>query len=154
MPAPATQREIGPHEDIAAYLELAWPAHLPWTHFPAGERHDKVERRRADGSTYWFSPTGARLKRMGLHPGWLDFQFLLPNAQFATAEVKRPDGGAFSDEQKKHRAACKALGVVVATWVGVEDCERSITLWLGAFGLAPLCSVANYRIETHKGPLI
>lgn len=141
MRAPATQalKEIGPHEAIAAYLELAWPAHLPWTHFPAGEnRGDHVERvDRRTGQTYRYSPAGARLKRMGLKPGWHDFQFVLPNGQFACAEVKRLHGGALSLEQIDHRAKCQALGVAMAIWKSPEDAERTITRWLAAFGLQP-----------------
>lgn len=135
-------KEIGPHEAIAAYLELAWPKNLPWTHFPAGEKREHVERTRRDGTTYRYSPAGARLKRMGLHAGWFDFQFLLPNAQFACAEVKRHKG-VFSDEQIEHRRKCIALGVAVACWETPEDAEITITRWLGAFGLRPLCTLVR-----------
>jgi hypothetical protein len=138
-------KEVDAHQAIAAYLELAWPAHLPWTHFPAGEKRDSVERTRRDGSTYRFSPAGARLKRMGLHPGWFDFQFILPNAQFATAEVKRSVGGAFSDDQIEHRRRCIALGVAVATWETPEDAEVTITRWLAAFGLKPRATLGVVR---------
>jgi hypothetical protein len=142
---PATHRadrEIGPHEAIASYLDLAWPEHLPWTHFPAGELRDRVERKRADGSTYTFSPAGARLKRMGLKPGWHDFQFVLPNGQFACAEVKRI-GGEYSDPQTKHRRKLVALKVAVAVWQTPEDAERTITIWLAAFGLKPRATLVT-----------
>lgn len=139
IPAMPAEKEIGPHQAIAAYLELAWPEHLPWTHFPAGEnRGDHVERTdRRTGKTYRYSPAGARLKRMGLHPGWWDFQFILPNAQFACAEVKRPVGFKFSDEQLAHREKLLALKVATATWRSPEDAQVTITRWLGAFGLKP-----------------
>lgn len=137
-PATPTIKEIGPHEAIAAYLDLAWPEHLPWTHFPAGEERVSYERvNRQTGETYRFSPAGQRLKRMGLKPGWYDFQFILPNAQFATAEVKRLIGGQLSEEQIAHRAQLLALGVAVAEWRSPEDAEKTITRWLAAFGLKP-----------------
>ena len=41
------------------YLEAALPKSIPFTHFPAGEVRDKR--------------TGAKLKHMGLKPGWSDF---------------------------------------------------------------------------------
>lgn len=149
---PATHdpaKEIGPHEAIADFLEVAWPEHLPWTHFPAGEnRGDKVQRTDSrTGRTYWYSPSGARLKRMGLHPGWHDFQFVLPNGQFASAEVKGP-GGDFTDDQKEHARKLRALGVVVGLWRSIEDCERDITRWLGAFGLKPRASTITNRGRT------
>lgn len=140
MRAPATPapKEIGPHKAIAAYLELAWPQHLPWTHFPAGEMRDRIERTdRRTGKTYTFSPAGNRLKLMGLHPGWFDFQFILPNAQFACAEVKRAKDGEFSIAQIDHREKCIALKVAVAVWESPEDAERTITRWLALFGLEP-----------------
>lgn len=143
---PATHRadlEIGPHEAIAAYLERAWPEHLPWTHFPAGEARDSVERTDPrTGRKYRYSPAGARLKRMGLHPGWLDFQFVLPNGQFASAEVKGAKGD-FSEEQKKHRRKLVALKVAVATWRTPEDAEATITRWLAHFGLKPRATLVQ-----------
>jgi hypothetical protein len=158
MAGPATQRlrEIDPHEEVAGYLDAAWPEHLPWTHFPAGERRgDEIERSREDGTTYFFSPSGARLKRMGLKPGWLDFQFILPNGQFATAEMKRPDG-RWSDDQKEHRRKLRALKIVVGEWFAAEDCERDITRWLAAFGLQPRCTLTVHRSQRdiERGPLL
>lgn len=150
-PAPATtnapQREIGKDglcEQIAAFLAAAWPEHLPWTHFPAGEERPSVERIGRDGKPYRYSPTGARLKRMGLKPGWLDFQFILPNAQFASAEVK-VGSGAPSPDQRAHAAKLKALKCAVSTWWSLEDCEASITRWLAVFGLTPRITLEQWR---------
>lgn len=137
-PATPAIKEIGPHEAIASYLELAWPVHLPWTHFPAGEERVSYERvNRKTGETYRYSPAGQRLKRMGLKTGWFDFQFVLPNGQFASAEVKRPKGGKLSDEQIDHRAKLLAIGVALAEWRSPEDAEKTVTRWLDAFGLKP-----------------
>lgn len=72
--------------NIAAWLELALrDTGVAWTHFPAGEkRHPKV---------------GAKLKKMGLFPGWPDYQFLIPirngcqiTARFVGIEIKKQDG--------------------------------------------------------------
>lgn len=137
-PATPPVKEIGPHEAIAAYLELAWPEDLCWTHFPAGEERVAYERvNKKTGETYRYSPAGARLKRMGLKAGWLDFQFVLPNGQFASAEVKRPRGGTLSDEQIAHRAKLQALGVALAVWRSPEEAEETVIRWLAAFGRKP-----------------
>ena len=44
---------------VTDYLACALPVDVPYTHFPAGE--------------YRTAATGARLKRMGLKPGWPDY---------------------------------------------------------------------------------
>jgi hypothetical protein len=126
------------HKAIAAYLDLAWPLHLPFTHFPAGEnRGDHVERvDRRTGRTYRFSPAGKKLKDMGLRPGWWDFQGVLPNGQFWMAEVK-DEGETLSDAQAQHLELCKPLGVAWAIWRSPEDAERTAIRWLAAFGLKP-----------------
>lgn len=142
---PHRDREIDRHEEIASYLDAAWPKHLPWTHFPAGEtRGDHVKRKRPDGSTYLFSPSGARLKRMGLKLGWLEFQFILPNGQFATAEVKRPEG-SLSQAQVDHRNRCLALKCAYARWETPEDAAETITRWLAAWQLKPRCTLGEWR---------
>jgi hypothetical protein len=134
------------HEAIAAYLDLAWPEHLPWTHFPAGEnRGDHVTRKdRRTGKTYRYSPAGARLKRMGLKAGWWDFQFILPNAQFAMAEVK-DDDGTLSDDQSAHLEKCQALKVAYAIWRTPEEAEQTVVRWLAAFGLQPRARLVSQR---------
>jgi hypothetical protein len=102
------------------FLRLAWPESLPYTHFPAGEARD--ER------------TGGKLKRMGLKPGWPDFQFILPNGQAAFIELKTPSG-VLSDEQIKVREKLIALRCGYATARDIEDVEKILTRWLGAFGM-------------------
>jgi hypothetical protein len=56
-----------------------------WTHFPAGE--------------YRTPATAGRLKRMGVQPGWPDFQFFHINGPVAFLELKRA-GSRASDPQK------------------------------------------------------
>jgi hypothetical protein len=77
-----------------------------WTHFPAGERRDDV--------------TGARLKRMGLMPGWPDF-ILIPPATPTICqrphflELKRP-GGKLTEHQSGF-----------ALWCKLNDCPHAVT---------------------------
>lgn len=54
--------ELQLHFAVADYLRRVMPPGIPWSHFPAGERRD--------------AKTGAKLKRMGLNPGWPDFIIL------------------------------------------------------------------------------
>jgi hypothetical protein len=56
-----------------------------WTHFPAGE--------------YRTPATAGRLKRMGVHPGWPDFQFFHIAGPVAFLELKRK-GERPTDAQK------------------------------------------------------
>lgn len=134
------------HVAIADYLELAWPLHLPWTHFPAGEnRGDHIERvNRKTGRTYRYSPTGAKLKRMGLKPGWFDFQGVLPNGQFWHAEVK-DEGETLTQAQQDHLDLCKPLGVAWAIWETQEQAEATAIRWLAAFGLKPRARLIQVR---------
>jgi hypothetical protein len=65
-----------------------------WTHVPMGERRHIA--------------TAKRLKRMGVRPGWPDFQFAGPNAKMAFVELKRK-GKKASEAQEtiaEHLVAC------------------------------------------------
>jgi|GEM_PF-2066550 len=126
MGRPATRKprirtkEVTLHMSVAAFLRHAWPEHLLWTHFPAGERRD--------------ARTGAKLKAMGLHPGWGDFIFVLPNGQFAEWELKVV-GGELSPVQIAHRDRLLALGCGHAVIRSLDEAEAVGTRWLGKFGL-------------------
>lgn len=119
---------------VAEFLEHAWPADLRWTHFPAGEnRGDKIQRTdRRTGKTYWFSPAGAKLKRMGLKPGWGDFQLLLPRGHIGFIELKTEDGDLTPD-QEDFRDVCRANGHGWALCRSVDDVERVCARWLAVF---------------------
>jgi hypothetical protein len=64
-----------------------------WSHFPAGEArpHEVIRGERV-------SLTGARLQRMGLNPGFPDFQFFHLQGRCCFLELKR-QGGDLSEEQ-------------------------------------------------------
>lgn len=107
---------------VAAFLRHAWPAHLPHSHFPAGERRD--------------AKTGAKLKAMGLAAGWPDFILIMPNGQAAFLELKR-SGGALSPEQTAFRDRVQALGCGYAVATTFEQAEAHLTRWLALYGLEP-----------------
>lgn len=127
MRAPATRRpkaarrsETSLQMEVEAFLRVAWPAHLPYTHFPAGELRD--ER------------TGGKLKRMGLKTGWPDFQFIMPNGQAAFIELKVDDND-LSDEQIAVRAKLCALRCGYAVCRSLDEVEAVLARWLSKFGL-------------------
>jgi hypothetical protein len=70
-----------------------------WTHYPAGELRDDA--------------TGAKLKRMGMKPGWPDFILLSPEGVFHGLELKR-EGQALNDNQEAFHARARVRGWKVA----------------------------------------
>lgn len=122
--------EIGLHMSVAAFIRVAWPEQLPWTHFPAGEKRD--------------ARTGAKLKAMGLAAGWPDFLFVLPNGLLATIELKKP-GGRTSEAQDDFAEKAQACGCGVAVCYSVEDVQAVLTRWLELFGL---------KLRAKTGPLL
>ncbi len=116
------------HMSVAGYLARAWPADLPFTHFPAGELRDKA--------------TAGKLKGMGLKPGWPDFIFVLPNAQLACIELKAP-GGVSSQAQEDLEDAFRKLGVGYATCRTMEEVEAVLIRWLAAFNRTPAATLVR-----------
>lgn len=107
------------HMSVEAFLRRAWPDDLPYTHFPAGELRD--------------ARTAGKLKAMGLKPGWPDFQFILPNGQFAGLELKAK-AGILTEEQMAVRDRMLALRCGYATARSVDEVEAILAGWLQLFG--------------------
>jgi hypothetical protein len=75
-----------------------------WTHLPMGEeRPSKIIKDKR------VSFAAARLKRMGLNPGWPDLILLSPTALAHFLELKRR-GGRPDKEQEDFAAYCRAHG--------------------------------------------
>lgn len=129
------------HIAVEAFLRVAWPPHLPYTHFPAGEMRDRKTATNRDGSPVLdrkgkpktYSPAAAKLKAMGLKPGWPDFQFILPNGQAAFIELKT-GRSELSDDQVELRRKLVALKCGYATARSVDEVEATLSKWLGLFG--------------------
>jgi hypothetical protein len=86
---------------IRRWINPGWRA----THLPFGEKRDHAFNK--NGKRY--SPTGNRLKRMGVTPGWPDWIFVGLNQRVCFIELKRRRGGRLSDEQSdiaQHLQAC------------------------------------------------
>ncbi|MBO4221995.1 hypothetical protein [Bradyrhizobium neotropicale] len=86
---------------IRATIAPGWRA----THLPLGEVRDhainKYGRR--------YSPSGTRLKRMGVTPGWPDWMFVGLNRRVCFIELKRARKGRLSVAQSdiaQHLKAC------------------------------------------------
>lgn len=118
------------HMSAAAFIRRAWPEHLPWTHFPAGELRDKA--------------TAGKLKGMGLMPGWPDFIFIMPNGQFAALELKAR-AGVLSEAQITVRAQLLACGCGYAVARSMEEVEATLSRWAGAYGLALRATLVTRR---------
>lgn len=146
--------EVALTKQVESFLQIAWPAHLPYTHFPAGEKRDTVTKVRK-GKTVTFSPAGARLKAMGLKRGWPDFQFILPNGQAAFVELKTASG-ELSDDQITVRAMLIESGCGYQVCRSVEQVEDTLSRWLAKFGLmlrAHFTAGGTVRITRPDAPL-
>ena len=108
--------EFASHVFIADTLRQCCSKEWEWTHFPAGEKRNIV--------------TAARLKRMGLRPGWLDFQFAGPNRQMLFLELKRR-GSKPSDAQEHLIAHLLKCGFDVQ----ITDNVREAIAWLKGYGI-------------------
>ncbi|WP_371398544.1 VRR-NUC domain-containing protein [Algimonas porphyrae] len=92
---------------------------IPWTHFPAGENR-KLH-------------VGSKLKRMGLKPGWPDFQIMMPGGRVLFIELKAGTG-SLSKLQKQVHAELIAMGAPVSVCASLE----AVLIVLKAEGLMDL----------------
>lgn len=127
------------HFAVADFLRLAWPLDLPWYHPPlGGNRGDHITRTdRRTGQTYTFSPSGARLKRMGSRAGVPDLVFQLPKGRVGYIELKIDNPGnlsELSDEQATFRREVIAAGAGYAVCWSVEEVEATLVGWLAIYG--------------------
>ena len=83
--APPPAKEFELHCVFADTLKVSMMPGWRYTHLPFGEKRDP--------------PTAARLKRMGVTPGWPDFIFVGPYRAVFWLELKRK-GGTLSDAQR------------------------------------------------------
>ncbi len=79
----------------ADFLVWALPDDIIFTHIPMGEKRNKG--------------TAGKLKRMGVNPGWPDFEILIPDGVTLRIEMKG-EKGSLSEPQKMFHARAAALG--------------------------------------------
>lgn len=127
------------HFAVADFLRLTWPLDLPWWHVPnGGNRGDHIERvDRRSGRTYRFSPSGAKLKRMGATPGVPDLCFQLPKGRIGYIELKINNPGnlnELSDEQAEFRRLAIDAGAGFEVCWSVDEVAETLTRWLALYG--------------------
>jgi hypothetical protein len=96
LPSP---KELTLHFSVKKELDRFARCEWEWTHYPAGELRDDA--------------TGAKLKRMGMKPGWPDFILLSPEGVFHGLELKR-EGEGLNDNQEAFHARARARGWNIA----------------------------------------
>jgi hypothetical protein len=132
---------------VSEYLHLV-PALSCLYHVPNGEsRGEKVRRvDRRTGEEYWFSPVGAKLKRMGVKEGVSDLALDWPMPRDpgdpgpdgsgwyhgAKIELKRVGGEKPTGPQADYLREMEARGYFVAVCYGAEEVWRALQdyLWL------------------------
>jgi hypothetical protein len=103
--APPPALEFSSHVLLADICRRWLMPDWRFTHLPLGEHRE--HRIGHNGRRY--SPTGNRLKRMGVSRGWPDFMFAGPPARMIWVELKRRKTGRLSEDQEDitdHLRAC------------------------------------------------
>ena len=105
---------------VADYLRWHAKPDWRWSHFPSGEKRSVA--------------TGARLKRMGVQPGWPDFLLLspAPGRLLHCLELKRRGKGRLSDEQVEFQRWCAEQGYPHY----VSSSFNEVVSWLVLIGAA------------------
>jgi hypothetical protein len=111
-------KEFALHCVLADLLKRWCSKQWRYTHLPMGEYRDKI--------------TAARLKRMGVTPGWPDFLFVGPG-QVVFLELKRQRSGRMSDEQTALMEHLCASGCEYL----VSDNIKAAVAILATFGILP-----------------
>src|SRR4029077_148613 len=93
---------------LRRWINPAWR----YTHLPMGEHRTKE--------------TAARLKRMGVTPGWPDFIFVGPGAFVFWLELKRARTGRLSDEQLAVRAHLMRCGFAYLVTSSVDEAVSTL----------------------------
>lgn len=111
-PPPAA--EFATHCALADALRVGLAPGWLWTHFPAGELRDKS--------------AAARLKRMGLKPGFPDFLLIGPNGTHHWLELKRGKA-PLNEAQRGLRDEFEARGVPYAVARSYQEAIDRLIAW-------------------------
>lgn len=107
------------HCAVADLLRRCADRRWLWTHFPAGEKRDKI--------------TGDRLQRMGLKPGWPDFILISPHGVPYFLELKSKTG-ELAPAQLDFARTIRARGLEYSV---ARSVDQAIKI-LGGWGVVPL----------------
>jgi hypothetical protein len=120
--APPPPLEFHTHATLADICKRWINPHWKFTHLPLGE-HREHRINAKNGKRY--SPTGARLKRMGVNPGWPDFIFVGPQRSVFWLELKR-QGEVLSDEQVQVASHLMACGLAYLCTSSLDDAVTTL----------------------------
>lgn len=73
--------------------------------------------------------TAAKLKAMGVKPGWPDLVLVSPDGLFHGLEFKRRGTGRLSPEQMAFHARARARGWPIAVVDAIEDAITVLSKW-------------------------
>jgi hypothetical protein len=123
---PAAPLEFAFAVSVADLLRWEAAPGWQWSHYPAGENRDhKVN---AKGQRW--SPSGARLKRMGVQRGWPDFILIGPRGKGVHfLELKRRGKGRLSDEQEEFRDWCREHGYPWCCTTSFDEVRAQLKSW-------------------------
>ena len=107
-------KEIELHMSVAALLRKRARPDWRWTHIPSGELRD--------------ARTAAKLKAMGMRPGWPDFALIAPGGRLHALELKRV-GEGLSDVQEDFRMWCVRHGAPYAVAHDMRDVLIALNHW-------------------------
>jgi hypothetical protein len=96
-----------------------------WFHYPAGELREHRINPKTGKS---WSPTGARLQRMGAKSGVSDFGFFHASGSVCWLELKRK-GNVVTEEQSDFLAFMGACGHGVALCWSYEEAVQTLVEW-------------------------
>ncbi|SIO49634.1 hypothetical protein SAMN05443247_06503 [Bradyrhizobium erythrophlei] len=115
--------EFATHATLADICKRWINPHWKFTHLPLGEhREHRINPR--TGRRY--SPSGQRLQRMGVQPGWPDFIFVGPEQRVFWLELKRFKTGRLSEDQSEVLAHLVACGFAVLVTTSLDDAVATL----------------------------
>jgi hypothetical protein len=93
-----------------------------FTHIPNGEHREH----RIDAKGRRYSPSGQRLQRMGVTPGWPDFMFVGPARAMFWLELKRARKGRVSEDQSDIADFLEQCGFDYLCTTSVRDAVNAL----------------------------
>jgi hypothetical protein len=125
-PAPEFHTHCMVADTLRSWASPGWR----WTHLPLGEERPHQWVKDKTGTWQRISSAGARLKRMGLQPGWADFLLLSPDGGVPHfLELKRARRGKRSLEQEDFAAWCESHRVAYAVATGYSEALEILKGW-------------------------
>lgn len=115
LSAPRPMKEINLHKYVVQLLRMNAATGLVWAHVPNGEARSPA--------------TGAKLKAMGVRPGYADFALVIPGAGRSAFLELKSDKGRTSKEQRAFREDVEAAGALYAIARTPEEAQDILGSW-------------------------